>query len=145
MWWTRVLSWTNAKSYWGFHTHMRITYQSTSHMCIPIISSAFPFIECGHASWLGVLEWDFAQIWLDVVLLMLLWDSKPPSFPHPHCPRCNHWPKTHQPCHFSNFWPFGNIWDAIGPPRGVWCQFGNFGIFAHNWIPKPLESLMMYL
>ena len=104
--------------------------------------------------WTGKLtwaqEWDFAQIWLDLVQLMLHWESKPSSFPHPRCPRCNHWPSTHHPCHFSNSWPFGEIWDDIGPPREVWCQFGNFGILLtigfqshskHLWcIYKPINK-----
>ena len=40
---------------------------STSHMCSYIISGALPFIECGHESWLGALEWDFGQFWIDLV------------------------------------------------------------------------------
>ena len=75
---------------------------------------------------------------------MLHWDSKPPIFPHPCCPRCNNWPKTHHPCPLSNSWLFGVIWDMIGTPRGVWCHFGNFEFYAHNWLPKPQKNPMLY-
>ena len=108
-----------------------------------------PFIECGQASWLGALEWDFSQNWLDLVKLMLHWDSKPSIFPHPHYPRCNHWPNTNQPCHFSNSWPFGEIWDEIGPPRGFDANLEILGFLLtigfqshsnHSWcIYKPIN------
>ena len=72
---------------------------------------------------------------------MLHWDSKPPIFPHQTYPRCNNWYTTHQPWKISNLLLFGVIWDEIGPPRGVWCHFGNFDLYAHNWLPNPFKKI----
>ena len=114
-----VLSWTNAKSNWRIHTHMSTPTQSTSHMCSLIIVGVLPFIECVQLGWLGALEVDLVHFLLDLVHLMPPWDSKPPRFPHPRMPRCNHWPTSSQPHSVSNSWLFRLIWGVIGLPMGV--------------------------
>ena len=113
-------------------------------MCTLIIYGMLPFIECGQLGWLGAPEVDFVHFWLDLVHLMPPWDSKPPIFTHPRIPRCNNFPTSSQPRPFINLWLFGMIWSVIGPPRGDWCQFGNFDLYTHIGLPKPQETLMMY-